>query len=139
MSAEPKDVPIAVQRDGHRRSRNHRAPVTLQAGLPPAPRVRRIHDAASVAAELVTIYRDMRKGRLDTSEGGRMAYVLHLAGRLLAELDVAKEVAKLRAELERVQGTPGVPALPHLNAEPIGHEAQAEPATADITPSGEAT
>jgi hypothetical protein len=111
MSTDPQEVLDAVQPTAHSRRRNRRAAVILQGTLPPAPRVRRIHDAASVAAELVSLYREMRKGRLDTVEGCRLAHVLHLAGRILAELDTAKAVAQLRAELQRIQAQPDAPIL----------------------------
>jgi hypothetical protein len=94
--------------------------------------VRRIKDAAGVAAELCVLYREMRRGRLDTVEGCRLAHVLHLAGRILAELDTAREVKRLREELERIQGTPTLPALPDFSG--VLNAPSLERATEEVVP-----
>jgi hypothetical protein len=121
MSDDPvqvsSNVVPAVRRNGRPRTRPGRTFGQLPNNPTPAPpvRVRRIRNAKDVADELVTLYRAMRKGELETTDGTRMAYVLHLAGRVLAELDTAQEVARLRAELERLGAQPCGVALPDLS------------------------
>jgi hypothetical protein len=125
MSDDPVEsarshTPLTVRRNGRPRTRPGRTFGQLPGNPTPMtpPRVRRIRGAKDVADELVTLYRAMRKGELETTAGTRMAYVLHLAGRVLAELNTAQEVARLRAELERLGAQPGVDALPDLSGLP---------------------
>jgi hypothetical protein len=72
----------------------------------PAPRagqrarVSRLVTAKACIIELSRIYRDMRRGRLDTGDGYRMAYVIKAA----ADIHVSAELEQRLVQLERRHG-----------------------------------
>ena len=59
-----KDCPVTVDQDGN--------------GLTPTPPKIDLRDAQAIRRELARVYRDMRSGRIDTSDGTKLAYVLDM-------------------------------------------------------------
>lgn len=73
---------------------------------PPRPRQRRIKLATlrDVQREMARVYRDMRNGRLDPSDGAKMTYTLATLGKMIETGDLERRVAEL--ELERIRNDP---------------------------------
>ena len=59
-----KDCPVTVDQDGN--------------GLTPTPPKIDLRDAQAIRREMAVVYRDMRSGRIDTSDGTKLAYVLDM-------------------------------------------------------------
>ena len=59
-----KVLPVTVDQDGN--------------GLTPTPPKIDLRDAQAIRRELARVYRDMRSGRIDTSDGTKLAYVLDM-------------------------------------------------------------
>lgn len=55
-----------------------------------------LHDLQSVRREMSNVYRDMRKGMIETSDGSRLTYVL-------VELRKILEVLQLEARLKQLE------------------------------------
>ncbi len=64
MNPGVKDCPVTVDQDGN--------------GLTPTPPKIDLRDAQAIRRELARVYRDMRSGRIDTSDGTKLAYVLDM-------------------------------------------------------------
>jgi len=45
--------------------------------LPPTTRIN-LHDAHAIRRELASVYRDMRSGKIDSSDGTKLGYVLNM-------------------------------------------------------------
>lgn len=58
--------------------------------------------AGAVRGELAKVYRDMRSGLVDKSDGTKLAYVLSLLARLIQDSDFEQRLAAL----EEVRGLP---------------------------------
>ncbi|MGX2030908.1 MULTISPECIES: hypothetical protein [Methylocaldum] len=73
---------------------------------PPRLRQRRIKLATlrDVQREMARLYRDMRNGRLDPSDGAKMTYTLATLGKLIEVGDLERRVEAL--ELERNRNDP---------------------------------
>ena len=66
----------------------------------PPPRTGRMPalcTSVGVARELASVYRAMKAGKLDSSEGGRRAYVLSLLGRVIEGALIEERLARLEA------------------------------------------
>ena len=59
-----KVLPVTVDQDGN--------------GLTPTPPKIDLRDAQAIRREMAVVYRDMRSGRIDTSDGTKLAYVLDM-------------------------------------------------------------
>ena len=57
-----------------------------------------LHDAHAIRREMAAVYRDMRAGRIETSDGTKLAYVL-------AMMIKAYEAAVLEERMERIEAT----------------------------------
>ena len=55
-----------------------------------------LHDAHAIRREMANIYRDMRKGEIETQEGTRLAYVLNMLQR-------AYEASVLQEKIESIE------------------------------------
>ena len=64
MNPGVKDCPVTVDQDGN--------------GLTPTPPKIDLRDAQAIRREMAVVYRDMRSGRIDTSDGTKLAYVLDM-------------------------------------------------------------
>lgn len=71
--------------------------VPMESSDPTPPRID-LRDANAIRRELASVYRDMRGGRIETSDGTRLAYVLDLIRK-------AFETGQLQDRLEAVERT----------------------------------
>lgn len=67
--------------------------------LPPTPPKIRLCDLESTRREMTAVYRDMRAGRLDTSEGSRLVYVLSQIGKLIEAAVLERRIDELEKQL----------------------------------------
>lgn len=63
--------------------------------LPPTPPKIRLCDLESTRREMAAVYRDMRGGRLDTSEGSRLVYALSQIGKLIEAASLERRIDEL--------------------------------------------
>jgi len=63
--------------------------------LPPTPPKIRLCDLESTRREMAAVYRDMRAGRLDTSEGSRLVYALSQIGKLIEAAALERRIDEL--------------------------------------------
>ncbi|HEV8714706.1 MAG TPA: hypothetical protein VGX03_17985 [Candidatus Binatia bacterium] len=63
--------------------------------LTPTPHVGRLDSLQAVRLELVRVYKDMRRGRIESREGTRLAYVLLAVARVLEQSDLEARIEKL--------------------------------------------
>ena len=63
-----------------------------------APLKINLHDAHAIRREMASVYRDMRAGHIETSDGTKLAYVLSM-------MIKAYEAAVLEERLERMEAT----------------------------------
>lgn len=70
---------------------------------PPRPRQRRIKLATlrDVQREMARVYRDMRNGRLDPSDGTKLTYTLATLGKLIETGELERRVEALELQQER--------------------------------------
>lgn len=53
----------------------------------------------SVRVEMAKVYRDMRSGKIETSDGSRLVYVLAQLGKLVELYDIEKRINLLEEQL----------------------------------------
>lgn len=63
--------------------------------LPPTPPKIRLCDLEATRLEMAAVYRDMRGGRLDTSEGSRLVYALSQIGKLIEAAALERRIDEL--------------------------------------------
>lgn len=64
--------------------------------LPSTPSKKiRLCDLESTRREMASVYRDMRGGRLDTSEGSRLVYALSQIGKLIEAASLERRIDEL--------------------------------------------
>jgi len=70
----------------------------------PTPRLIELHHAKAIRLELSKVYRDMRSGKIDPSDGTKLAYVLdmlrksHETAVLQDRIELLELAAKLKAK-----------------------------------------
>ena len=77
-----------------------REPVTIDGGtgtLDPSPCPKQIPLASlkDVRREMADVYRRARRGAIDTSEAGRLAYILTGIGKLIEAEDIENRITRL--------------------------------------------
>jgi len=83
-------------------SREKHSPVTIEGstGKPdPTPPKIKLNNIEDVRREMATIYREARAGRMDTSEVGRLAYVLTGIGKPIEVEQVEKRLIALERKM----------------------------------------
>ena len=80
-----KDCPVTVDQDGN--------------GLTPTPPKIDLRDAQAIRRELARVYRDMRSGRIDTSDGTKLAYVLDMIRKAIETGSLAERMEMLELTL----------------------------------------
>ena len=104
------------------------APGTL---LPRPPRVvRDLNTASGWLKELASIYRSARRGQLDSSEASRLAYIAGVASKIARDVQELREIADLRAAVERAEAAQGMTAIQHQPH----HEPAGQPLVGDLMP-----
>lgn len=61
---------------------------------------RRLHSVEGIRQEITRVYRDGRKGRLDTLDAHRLATVLHLAAKLIVGQELEARISALEKHAE---------------------------------------
>src|SRR4051794_23067 len=67
---------------------------------PPPPRIGRLDSLQAVRLELTRVYKDMRRGQIESREGTRLAYVLLAIARVLESSDLEVRLTALEKGLE---------------------------------------
>lgn len=76
-------------------------PATDQSNTqPPAPRIGSLHDVDAIRREMSRVYREARRGTLDTREAGRLVYIL-------GEIRKCYEVSVLERRLAALENPHG--------------------------------
>jgi hypothetical protein len=65
--------------------------------LTPTPRVGRLDSLRDVRLELVRVYKDMRRGQIESREGTRLAYVLLAVAKVLEQSDLEARIERLES------------------------------------------
>ena len=76
--------------------------VTIDAtsGMPtPTPPKIKLNALEDVRREMASVYREARGGRMDTSEAGRLAYILSSIGKLIEATEIEKRLEQLERRL----------------------------------------
>jgi hypothetical protein len=55
-----------------------------------------LHNADSIRREMASVYRDMRSGKLETSEGTKLVYVLDMLRKALETCELQKNLELLK-------------------------------------------
>jgi len=130
----------AVQRDTVKRTdakekkNAPRPPAAAGVVMPPIRLTRVCRDLNSAQGwlrELSSIYRNAKRGLLDSAEASRLAYICSVASKLARDLEELKHVETLQAQLRELQGrqnnslqwTPRAPAdddKPDADTDPVG-------------------
>lgn len=79
-------------------------PVTIDGHsgmVDPIPREIKLKTADDVRLEMAKVYREMRRGDLDVSEGSKLVYVLGAIGKVIELTEIEKRISHL--ELTREQ------------------------------------
>ena len=63
---------------------------------PPLPAKIDLHNADSIRREMSSVYRDMRSGKLGTSEGTKLVYVLDMLRKALETCELQKNLELLK-------------------------------------------
>ena len=74
------------------------SPVTLDGDsldVLPTPQQIKLKTADDVRCELARVYRDMRQGRIKTSNGTKFAFVLGHIGKMIETNDIEKRIEQL--------------------------------------------
>jgi hypothetical protein len=82
--------------------REKQPPVTIDGKTgraDPSPPKIKLNSIEDVRREMATIYREARAGRMDTSEVGRLAYVLTGIGKLIEVEQVEKRLIALERKM----------------------------------------
>ena len=61
----------------------------------PTPQTIRLKTADDVRVELARVYRDMRYGRIETSDGTKLAFVLGHIGKMIETTDIEHRITLL--------------------------------------------
>lgn len=69
--------------------------------ISPAPKID-LRDAHAIRRELGSVYRDMRAGRIATSDGTKLAFVLDLLRRAVETSDLQDRIALIERQFEGV-------------------------------------
>lgn len=72
------------------------------------PRIN-LSSSADVRRELTKVYRDVRQGRLDPSEGTKLGYMLDLMRKMIEAEELEKRLARIEASNSDVAGFETVP------------------------------
>ena len=64
----------------------------------PTPHTIRLKSADDVRVELARVYRDMRHGRIEPSDGTKLAFVLGHIGKMIETTDIEKRIAQLETK-----------------------------------------
>lgn len=82
--------------------RAKRQAVTIDAtsgACTPTPSKIKLNALEDVRREMASVYREARGGRMDTSEAGRLAYILTGIGKLIEATDIEKRLQQMEREL----------------------------------------
>lgn len=63
---------------------------------PPPPSKIDLHDANAIRREMASVYRDMRNGLLESSEGTKLVYVLDMLRKALETCELQKSIELLK-------------------------------------------
>lgn len=77
-------------------------PVTIDATsgtATPTPRKIKLNTLEDVRREMAAVYREARGGRIDTSEAGRLAYILTNIGKLIEATEIEQRLLQLERKL----------------------------------------
>jgi hypothetical protein len=77
-------------------------PVTIDATngtCTPTPVKIKLNALEDVRREMASVYREARAGRMDTSEAGRLAYILTGIGKLIEATEIEKRLAQMERTL----------------------------------------
>ncbi|HQS03651.1 MAG TPA: hypothetical protein PK693_10800 [Halothiobacillus sp.] len=72
------------------------------------PRIN-LSSSADVRRELAKVYRDVRQGRMDASEGTKLGYLLELMRKMIETEELEKRLAKIEANNEQLAGFETLP------------------------------
>jgi hypothetical protein len=64
---------------------------------PPPPKVGKLDSLRAVRIELTRVYRDMRRGKIPSYEGTRLAFVLTAIARVLEQSDLEARIERLES------------------------------------------
>jgi hypothetical protein len=73
-------------------------PVTIDATsgtCTPTPPKIKLNALEDVRREMASVYREARGGRMDTSEAGRLAYILSSIGKLIEATDIERRIVQM--------------------------------------------
>ena len=73
-------------------------PVTIDATsgtCTPTPPKIKLNSLEDVRREMASVYREARGGRMDTSEAGRLAYILTGIGKLIEATDIERRLVQM--------------------------------------------
>jgi hypothetical protein len=65
----------------------------------PTPPKIKLNELEDVRREMARVYREARAGRMDTSEAGRLAYILTGIGKLIEATEIEKRLAQMERKL----------------------------------------
>lgn len=65
----------------------------------PTPPKIKLNALEDVRREMASVYREARGGRMDTSEAGRLAYILSSIGKLIEATEIEKRLEQLERKL----------------------------------------
>jgi hypothetical protein len=77
-------------------------PVTIDATsgtCTPTPAKIKLNELEDVRREMASVYREARAGRMDTSEAGRLAYILTGIGKLIEATEIEKRLVQMERKL----------------------------------------
>jgi hypothetical protein len=77
-------------------------PVTIDAAsgtCTPTPSKIKLNALEDVRREMASVYREARAGKMDTSEAGRLAYILTGIGKLIEATEIEKRLAQMERTL----------------------------------------
>jgi len=69
--------------------------------------------AVDVRREMAKVYREMRGGSLDTSEGGKLVYALSAIGKMIEVHELEERIRLLEDRLESSKSAPMLELRPH--------------------------
>ena len=65
----------------------------------PTPAKIKLNALEDVRREMASVYREARAGRIDTSEAGRLAYILTGIGKLIEATEIEKRLSQMERKL----------------------------------------